>query len=154
MGSGWYIFIPKTPRANAEMQHPTDDVKGVRNILRRPHVLIRFPSTASDRTMRFVQTISTCVFALSSLISAANLSNPLKKTDGSDPHVVWTGGYYYLMTTTWSNLQITRAKTLEGLKNGEKKTVWTDVNTNRNANMWAVSGLASRRKTFHTDAIC
>lgn len=88
--------------------------------------------------MKLIQTISTCVLALSSLISAANLSNPLKKTDGSDPHIVWTGGYYYLMTTTWSNLQITRARTLEGLKNGEKKTVWTDNNANRNANMWAV----------------
>ncbi|KAF3035942.1 hypothetical protein E8E12_005637 [Didymella heteroderae] len=40
------------------------------------------------------------------------------------------------MTTTWT-LQITRAKTLEGLKMGERKTVWTDTNTNRNANMWA-----------------
>ncbi|KAJ4350541.1 hypothetical protein N0V95_004647 [Ascochyta clinopodiicola] len=87
--------------------------------------------------MKFLQTVSTCVLALSSLVSAASFSNPLKKTDGSDPHIVWTGGYYYLMTTTWTNLQITRAKTLEGLKNGEKKTVWTDTNTSRNGNMWA-----------------
>ncbi|KAH6620207.1 glycosyl hydrolase [Boeremia exigua] len=87
--------------------------------------------------MKFLQTVSTCVLALSSLVSAASFSNPLKRTDGSDPHIVWTGGYYYLMVTTWTNLQITRAKTIEGLKTGEKKVVWTDTNTSRNANMWA-----------------
>jgi hypothetical protein len=83
------------------------------------------------RTMKFLQALSTAVLALTSLVNAASFSNPLKKTDGSDPHIVWTGGYFYLMTTTWTNLQITRAKTLEGLKTGEKKTVWTDTNTNR-----------------------
>ena len=81
--------------------------------------------------MKFLQALSTAVLALLSLINAASFSNPLKKTDGSDPHIVWTGEYNYLMTTTWTNLQITRAKTLEGLKKGEKKTVWTDTNNNR-----------------------
>lgn len=87
--------------------------------------------------MKFLQTLSTCVLALSSLVGAASFSNPLKQTDGSDPHIVWTGGYYYLMTTTWTNLQITKAKTIEGLKTGERRTVWTDSNASRNANMWA-----------------
>ncbi|KAL1649354.1 hypothetical protein SLS61_006462 [Didymella pomorum] len=72
--------------------------------------------------MKFLQALSTTVLALSSLVNAASFSNPLKKTDGSDPHIVWTGEYYYLMTTTWIDLQITRAKTLEGLKTGEQKT--------------------------------
>ena len=83
--------------------------------------------------MKFLQTLSTCVLALSSLVGAASFSNPLKQTDGSDPHIVWTGGYYYLMTTTWTNLQITKAKTIEGLKTGERRTVWTDSNASRYA---------------------
>jgi GH43 family beta-xylosidase len=91
--------------------------------------------------MKFFQTLSTCVLALSNVVGAASFSNPLKKTDGSDPHIVYTGGYYYLMTTTWTNLKVTRAKTIEGLKTGETRTVWTDTNTSRNANMWAVGAV-------------
>jgi hypothetical protein len=36
--------------------------------------------------MKFLQTLNTCVLALSSVVGAASFSNPLKKTDGSDPH--------------------------------------------------------------------
>ncbi|OBT45882.1 hypothetical protein VE00_04230 [Pseudogymnoascus sp. WSF 3629] len=75
--------------------------------------------------------------SLTSLVSAATFSNPLKPKDGSDPHIVYTGGYYYLMTTTWTNLQITRATTLGGLKNGETKVVWTDSTASRCCNIWA-----------------
>jgi hypothetical protein len=89
--------------------------------------------------MKFLKSIGTYLLALSSVVSAASFTNPLKPSDGSDPHIVWTGGYYYMMTTTWSDLKITRAKTLGGLKTGETKTVWTDSNANRCCNMWAVS---------------
>jgi beta-xylosidase len=87
--------------------------------------------------MKFFQSISTCVLALSSIASAASFTNPLRKSDGADPHISWSGGYYYMMTTTWTNLSITRAKTLGGLKTGETKVVWTDTNANRCCNMWA-----------------
>ncbi|KAL2157270.1 hypothetical protein VTH06DRAFT_6310 [Thermothelomyces fergusii] len=74
---------------------------------------------------------------LLSLASAASFSNPLKPFNGSDPHMTYYDGYYYLMTTTWTNLQITRARTLEGLKNGETKVVWADSNPSRCCNVWA-----------------
>lgn len=51
--------------------------------------------------------------------------------------MTYSDGYYYLMTTTWTNLQITRATTLEGLKNGETRVVWTDANPTRCCNVWA-----------------
>jgi GH43 family beta-xylosidase len=51
--------------------------------------------------------------------------------------MTYSDGYYYLMTTTWTNLQITRAKTLEGLKTGETRVVWTDANPSRCCNVWA-----------------
>ncbi|KAF2177435.1 glycoside hydrolase family 43 protein [Zopfia rhizophila CBS 207.26] len=70
-------------------------------------------------------------------VGAATYSNPLKSTSGSDPHIVYTGGYYYLMTTTWTDLQITRATTLNGLKTGETKVVWTDSTSTRCCNVWA-----------------
>ena len=69
--------------------------------------------------------------------SAVSFSNPLKTKDGSDPHMVYSNGYYYLMTTTWTNLQITRATTLAGLKTAQAKVVWTDSNAARCCNVWA-----------------
>lgn len=74
---------------------------------------------------------------LLSLTTAASFSNPLKPVNGSDPHMTYSDGYYYLMTTTWTDLQITRAKTLEGLKNGETRVVWRDSDPSRCCNVWA-----------------
>ena len=87
--------------------------------------------------MKFLQTVSTCVLALSTIVSAASFSNPMKKADGSDPHIAYNVGYYYMMTTTRTNLSITRANTLGGLKTGKRKVVWTDTNANRCCDMWA-----------------
>lgn len=87
-----------------------------------------------------MKTTSLLVWTLSAFltfVSAASFSNPLKAVNGSDPHIVYDDGFYYLMTTTWTNLQITRAKTLEGLKTGENKVVWTDTNPARCCNVWA-----------------
>ncbi|KAF1809019.1 Arabinanase/levansucrase/invertase [Eremomyces bilateralis CBS 781.70] len=77
------------------------------------------------------------VLTLSAFASAAKFSNPLRKTDGSDPFIVYDTGYYYLLTTTWKDVQITRASTIEGLKTGEKKVVWRDSNKDRCCNVWA-----------------
>ncbi|KAA8651106.1 uncharacterized protein ATNIH1004_003799 [Aspergillus tanneri] len=49
-------------------------------------------------------------------------TNPLKDPNGSDPFVVYVEGHYYLTTTAWSNVQITRATTLEGLKTDDTCT--------------------------------
>lgn len=73
----------------------------------------------------------------SMLGAAATYSNPLKQPNGGDPSIVYHGGYYYIMTTTWTDLQITRATTLEGLKQGETKMIWKDDNPDRCCNVWA-----------------
>ncbi|KAF2679647.1 glycoside hydrolase family 43 protein [Lentithecium fluviatile CBS 122367] len=87
--------------------------------------------------MFFAKPLLTILTGLCALASCATFTNPIRKTNGSDPHIAVSGGYYYLMTTTWTNLQITRAKTVEGLKNGETKTVWTDKTASRCCDMWA-----------------
>lgn len=71
------------------------------------------------------------------LVSGATYTNPLKDPNGSDPHIVYTGGYYYLTSTTWTNIQLTRATTLNGLKTATPKVVWTDTTTARAGNFWA-----------------
>lgn len=64
-------------------------------------------------------------------------TNPLKDPNGSDPFIVYVDGYYYLTTTTWTNVQLTRAPTLGGLKAGENKVVWQDSSPNRCCSVWA-----------------
>ncbi|KAK2782002.1 hypothetical protein FQN53_000252 [Emmonsiellopsis sp. PD_33] len=70
-------------------------------------------------------------------VLAASYTNPLKGRDGSDPFIAFTDGYYYMTTTTASDIQIIRATTLEGLKTGEVKTVWSDTTASRCCNVWA-----------------
>lgn len=102
--------------------------------------------------MFFSRFVSFCSLICLSL--QATYSNPLKNPNGSDPFIVTTGGYYYLMTTTfvaqshhflefgltfcsWNDVEITRAKTLEGLKTGEKKIVYSTTEASRCCNVWA-----------------
>ena len=42
-------------------------------------------------------------------VFAATFTNPIREKDGSDPFMVYNDGYYYLTTTEWTNVQITRA---------------------------------------------
>ena len=87
--------------------------------------------------MRLTSTVIFAGAALISFASAATFTNPLKNPNGSDPFIVYSGGYYYLLTTTWTNVQITRATTLGGLKTGETKVVWSDTTASRCCNVWA-----------------
>ncbi|KAI5780080.1 Arabinanase/levansucrase/invertase [Geopyxis carbonaria] len=70
-------------------------------------------------------------------LAATAFKNPLKTSNGSDPHMVYWNGYYYLTTTTWSNIQILRATSIAGLKTATPQTVWTDSTSGRCCNMWA-----------------
>ncbi|KAF4309362.1 Glycoside hydrolase family 43 [Botryosphaeria dothidea] len=87
--------------------------------------------------MLFSGLFAASLAALTQLAAAANYSNPLRETNGSDPQIVWYDGYYYLMTTTWTDVQLTRATTIEGLKTGEGKTVWVDEDPSRCCSVWA-----------------
>lgn len=69
--------------------------------------------------------------------AGATYSNPLREENGSDPFIAYSGGYYYLMTTTWTDIQITRATTLAGLTDGETKVVYQDSEASRCCNLWA-----------------
>lgn len=70
-------------------------------------------------------------------IAAETFTNPLRGHDGSDPFIVYSGGYYYFMTTTWKDVSLTRARTLQGLKTGETKVVYKGIDPNICCNVWA-----------------
>lgn len=87
--------------------------------------------------MQSIQFIVLLLSSLQLLANAAPFSNPLKYPNGSDPYLVYHEGYYYLTTTTWTDVQITRATTLEGLKTGEVQVVWNDDEPSRCCSVWA-----------------
>ncbi|KAG9121942.1 hypothetical protein FRC07_001871 [Ceratobasidium sp. 392] len=64
-------------------------------------------------------------------------TNPLKTWDGSDPYMVYSNGYYYLTSTTWTNIQITRGKSMAELKTATPKVVWSDTTADRCCGVWA-----------------
>lgn len=70
-------------------------------------------------------------------VSAATYSNPIRNPDGSDPFIVYTGGYYYLLTTTWKDIEISRATTIQGLKTSTKKVVYSTTVSSRCCNVWS-----------------
>ncbi|KAG8758048.1 hypothetical protein FRC14_000900 [Serendipita sp. 396] len=80
---------------------------------------------------------STTSAAVSTTTSNGVFRNPLKTSNGSDPYMVYSNGYYYLMTTTWSNLQLSRGRTLKELKSSTPKVIWKDTTTARCCNFWA-----------------
>jgi len=75
--------------------------------------------------------------AFTSCVSAKTFTNPLKNPNGSDPFMVYSGGYYYLLTTTWTDIEISYATTVAGLKTAVPRKVWSDLTPERSANMWA-----------------
>ncbi|RDW64674.1 hypothetical protein BP6252_10325 [Coleophoma cylindrospora] len=62
--------------------------------------------------------------------------NPVQRP-GPDPSMVYADGMYYLTHTSYSYIGITKSTTLAGLINGTTKTIWTDSDPTKNANMWA-----------------
>lgn len=88
--------------------------------------------------MRFALAMLTLLVTVFDVAQCASFSNPLKPKDGSDPFIVYSGdGYYYVLSTTWTNIAVTRSKTLGGLKTGQTKVVWSDQNPARCCNVWA-----------------
>ncbi|KAG9041906.1 hypothetical protein FS837_011578 [Tulasnella sp. UAMH 9824] len=68
------------------------------------------------RPRRPTTTKTTTTTAGGTPVATGSFTNPIKTTNGSEPFMVYDGGYYYLLTTTWGNIQITRAPTIAGLK--------------------------------------
>ncbi|KAL4969932.1 glycoside hydrolase family 43 protein [Aspergillus stella-maris] len=81
------------------------------------------------------------LFRLLALISCISLSlgwtNPIRNPGGSDPFIAYSGGYYYLLTTEWTDVQIARATTIEGLKTATSKVIYSDTTSSRCCNVWA-----------------
>lgn len=76
------------------------------------------------------------MFLITAAVSAQTFLDPIRNP-GADPHIVTTGGYYYLTNTQGGFISVTRSTTLGGLVNGDTKTVWTDTDPDRNQNVWA-----------------
>ncbi|KAH7174078.1 glycosyl hydrolase [Fusarium flagelliforme] len=90
------------------------------------------------------------------LISLAlGFTNPIRT--GSDPQIVYHGGMYYLTSTTWTDVRITAASTIEGLKTAESVVIWSDVSDpDRACNFWApeIHKVGDRWHVYFTASKC
>lgn len=78
------------------------------------------------------------IVSLGALLPIANaFTNPIRNPGGSDPSLVYSGGYYYLLSTTWTDVQISRAESIEGLKDAESKVIYSSTEASRCCNVWA-----------------
>ncbi|OTA99765.1 glycoside hydrolase family 43 protein [Hypoxylon sp. CI-4A] len=76
--------------------------------------------------------------AASCLVSPATaFTNPVRQPGGSDPQISYSGGYYYLLSTSWTDVEIARSETIEGLKTAERKSVYSSTEASRCCNVWA-----------------
>lgn len=88
--------------------------------------------------MYFFQRFTALLSLLLCLFSFSDAyTNPIRSPGGSDPFLVYTGGYYYLLTTSWNDVQISRATSIEGLKSATKKVVYSTSTASRCCNVWA-----------------
>ena len=72
------------------------------------------------------------------LSSCTAFTNPIRAEWGADPLIARNGdGYYYLLSTSDNDVQLTRSTTIEGLKTGERKVVYVSDDPARCCNNWA-----------------
>ncbi|RYP14591.1 hypothetical protein DL765_006262 [Monosporascus sp. GIB2] len=76
------------------------------------------------------------VLAATCVAITSAFTNPIKTLNGSDPFMVYWDGMYYMTTTTWSNVEITTASTIEGLKTATPRVVYTDTTNPLFAKRW------------------
>ena len=63
------------------------------------------------------------LFLMSQPIKAQIFTNPLLPS-GADPWSIYKDGYYYYTHTTGNRIDLWKTKTLAGLKDAERKTIW------------------------------
>ncbi|KAH7028967.1 glycosyl hydrolase [Microdochium trichocladiopsis] len=63
-------------------------------------------------------------------------TNPIRQINGSDPHMTYHNGQYYLTATSWNDVQLTAASTIEGLKTATPVAIYSDRSNPRRARNW------------------
>ncbi|KAI0318461.1 glycoside hydrolase family 43 protein [Amylostereum chailletii] len=87
--------------------------------------------------MKIFVGILALLFVAANGLFAFGFTNPIKDANGSDPFMVYFDGFYYLTTTTWTDVEITRATTIEGLKTGQTTVAYSSTVASRCCNVWA-----------------
>jgi hypothetical protein len=83
------------------------------------------------------------LLSLTTLVSVSTYSNPIRNPEGSDPFIVYTGGYYYLLRTTWTDVSISRATMLNSLKSATQKVVYSTTTASRCCYVWSPECITS-----------
>lgn len=79
---------------------------------------------------------------------AQNFSNPLLPS-GADPYNFYKDGYYYYTHTSGNRIDLWKSKSIEGLKNAERKTIWkAPAGTPYSKEIWAPEVMFLRGKWY------
>lgn len=79
------------------------------------------------------------IFSLAASVLAydyGTYQNPVR-ISAPDPSIIYVDGAYHLTYTAVTRIDLTRSRTLGGLLQGETRTIWTDTNQTRSANIFA-----------------
>lgn len=99
---------------------------------------LRFRIVPLIANMRLTNISTLCLTVLGLVGSTTAWTNPVRRPGGSDPFVTYSGdGYYYLMSTSWTDVRISRSTTVAGLKTAESKVIYTSTEASRCCNVWA-----------------
>jgi len=79
---------------------------------------------------------------------AQNFSNPLLPS-GADPYNFYKDGYYYYTHTSGNRIDLWKSKSIEGLKDAERKTIWkAPAGTPYSKEIWAPEVMFLRGKWY------
>lgn len=68
--------------------------------------------------------------------TAHAFTNPIREVNGSDPHMVYHAGQFYLTATSWTDVQLTGAASIEALKTATPVTIFSDRSDPARARNW------------------
>ena len=80
----------------------------------------------------------TFTIALAAAVSSVEaFTNPIRNPGGADPQITYFDGWYYFISTEWTDLKLSRAQSIQGLKTAEPKVIYQDSDPSRCCNVWA-----------------
>lgn len=71
--------------------------------------------------------------------TATTYTNPVRGREGADPQIVFSGGYYHLLTTTGDDIAMARAASLDGLRTAPRRVLYAPqpADAGSRCNLWA-----------------
>lgn len=95
---------------------------------------------------------------LLSVEATTTYTNPVRGREGADPQIIYSGGYYHLLTTTGDDVAMARAASLDGLRAAPRRVLYAPqaADAGRRCNLWAPEAhrLGGRWYVYYAAGTC